>query len=268
VSAGLQDYNLTFPLLYEQARHSVPVVTLTGTAMLAGLRSEYPGLFDDVEFETGTLKARDRAFAKINSDYAGDHSQICDLARGRFIVDTAEQIEAIREFIKNSQHIGILTVKDRFANPSDTHFRDINMKVRLINGHVAELRVEQRDVLAASKYTHEPYRRVQEIDRMTEAEGRMMTEAEALERQQLMDKVRDIHDIPARKAGLDRLLDQAGRINLAIHESQRVENGGLSTVMSEAAAGENRRPIIIADAEEPEADSMPMHGIIRTPSVS
>lgn len=223
MSDGLQNQALSFNELYAQARESIPVVTGTGNTMIDDLRRQHPGLFDNIEFETGPLKTLERAQAKIEGDYAGNHSRISDLARGRIVVDSPEQIEAIRTYLaQNSESLGIEGMKDRFASPSDTHFRDINMKIRLPNGHVAELRVEHRGVLDAAKRTHEPYEQIQEIERRAEREGRMLTETEINERQALRDRIRDIHDGPAQQAGLDRLLSEDGRAKMAAHEAERV----------------------------------------------
>lgn len=224
----MQNPALSFGELYEQARASVPVVADVGNGIVENLRRQNPGLFDNIEFQNGPLKALDRAQAKITGDYSGDHTQISDLARGRIVVDSPEQIEAIRTYLaQNREALGIETMKDRFANPSDTHYRDINIKMRLPNGHIAELQINHRGLLNASKRTHDPYEQVQDIDRRAKAEGRMLTETEARERQAIMDNIRDIHDGPARQAGLDTLLSEDGRAKLTTHANERVTPGPL-----------------------------------------
>jgi len=203
--------------------------------MIDDLRRLHPGLFDNIQFETGPLKTVDRATAKIIGDYDGDHSQIRDLARGRLVVDTPEQVDAIRNYLaQNRAALGIEEMKDRFANPSGTNFRDINMSMRLPNGHVVELRIEQRGLLEAARLTHEPYERVQEIERQAKLEGRNLTDAERIERQRLLDQVRDIHDSAARPAGLNTLLNDQGRARLATHEAERVTPRAPVATMADA----------------------------------
>lgn len=220
---GQQNPNLSFDELYEEAKSSVPVLDEVGKNMLADLQRANPSLLNDIEFESGPLKTLDRATAKIAGDYAGDHSQISDLVRGRIVVENADQVEALRNYLnENAQALGIEKTKDRFAKPSNTGFRDINMKVRLPNGHVAELRIEHRGLLNAAKHTHEPYEKVQEIERRMKREGRYLTEEEALERRRLFDEVRDIHGKPAAQDGLDRLLNEEGRAELNRFEVERV----------------------------------------------
>jgi len=96
---GLQDFNLSFEQLYEQARKSVPMVRSLGKRILFDLQTSYTGLFDDTKFESGDLKEWDRAIEKIRDDYDGNHAKICDLARGRIIVDTLEQIGALMKYV-------------------------------------------------------------------------------------------------------------------------------------------------------------------------
>lgn len=63
------------------------------------------------------------------------------------MIDTPEQIRAIRETLSDPEKraaLGIVEIKDRFAVPSATHYRDINMTVRLENGHLAEIQINQR----------------------------------------------------------------------------------------------------------------------------
>jgi len=100
---SLQDSCLGFEQLYEQARESVLIIENLGDMLISDLKAIYPGLFDDAEFETGPLKRLDRATDKIIGDYKGDHTKISDLARGRIIVDTVEQIEVLREYLSNNK---------------------------------------------------------------------------------------------------------------------------------------------------------------------
>jgi len=212
-----------FEQLYKQACQSVPMVQNLGGNLLLSLQTCYPGLFDEAELEIGPLKRLDRATDKIIGDYKGDHTQIYDLARGRIIVDTVEQIEALRKYLDdNKEVLGIEKWKDRFAEPSDTGFRDINMNIRLPNGHVIEFRVEHRAMLNVAKLTHELYEKIQKINRAPVKEDRDFTAEEVREETHLFDAIRDIHSHPAQKAALNRLLNDRGRERLKIHDKERV----------------------------------------------
>jgi len=219
---GLQDPSLGFELLYEQARQSVPILQDLGDAILCDLKTRHPGLFADAKFEMGALKRLDRATDKIIGDYKGNHAKIYDLARGRIIIDTAEQIEVLRTYFQeNAEDLGVESLKDRFTDPSDTGFRDINMKMRLPNGHVIEFRVEHRAMMESAKITHGLYEEIQEIKRKSVYENRNLTEEEESSIKTTLDEIRDIHRHPAKKANLDRLLSDKGWKILKSHERER-----------------------------------------------
>ena len=219
----MQSLNAGLDVLYAQARESLKTFEDVGQSIISHLKNVDDVLFDSAEFEVGPLKTKERAQAKIESDYGGDTTQISDLVRGRIVVKNADQIEALRNYINaNGEELGIEKVKDQFAKPTDTGFRAINLKMRLPNGHVTELRVEHEGMVLAAKKTHDPYAQVQTIERQAEAEGRMLTEEEAIERQQLLDKVRDIHREPAQKDDLDSLLNQQGRQQLLRFDTERL----------------------------------------------
>lgn len=221
--AGLQNQNLSFAELYKEAERSMPLLQAEGDKIVADLKTRYPGLFDDVKFEMGPLKTLERSQDKVNGDYKGDHTQITDLARGRLVIDKPEQVETLRQYFKEQREgFKVEVLKDRFAKPSDTNFRDINMQVRLGNGHVVEMRVEQKDILEAAKKTHDPYEEVQKMDRAAEKEGRMLTPDEATRRQTIMDSIRDAHGAAAQQAGVDRLLSDEGRAKMQAQEAERI----------------------------------------------
>ena len=190
---GPQNPNLSFDELFEEARASRPLLVEQGQKMIDALQAINPRLFEGITLEIAPIKEVEGARAKVDVDYAGDQSKIVDLVRGRVLVDKPEQVAAIREYITEQQRlaeipegnpdINIVNSKDRFAKPSETNFRDINMALRLPNGHVAEFRIEDRDLTAASKPTHAPYKQAQVIDRTVRSENRAMTVDESIERQ-------------------------------------------------------------------------------------
>ncbi len=257
MAGGGQNTGLSFEELYDEARQSVPELERLGGGMLDDLSSQFPDVFDSADFEMGPLKTIERAMEKIEGDYGGDHSKISDLVRGRIVVDSPEQVEAIRAYLaENAEELGIEQMKDRFAKPSDTGFRDINMKLRLPGGHVAEFRVEHRGVMEAAKNTHEPYERVQEIERRATMENRPLNAEERLERQQILDDIRDIHNAPAQEAGLDGLLNEDGRARMAEHEAERVTpsaTAGADAPRMNGSASETLAAVPDTPADVPDA---------------
>lgn len=201
------------------------------------MRHSHPGQFENAHVDIGRTKTKKRARAKIKSDYGNDHTRITDLTRGRIIVETHEEAKILTEHIEkhgitqNAQkhgsksptegNIPVLKSKNRFSVPSETNFRDLLTTVKLKNGHVAELRIEQSDMVEAGKLTHEPYEKVQKIERAAKTQARIYTKAEAIQRRQLLDKIRDTHQAAADKARLDLLLNEEGKSKLARFEQER-----------------------------------------------
>jgi len=127
-------------------------------------------------------------------------------------------------------------LNDRFAEPNNTGFRDINMKIRLPNGHVIELRVEHRAMMNIANLTHDLYKEIQELNRMTSTEGRRLTEKEEFWRRRSLDEIRDIHSHPARQSNLDQFLNERGRSILVSHERKRITPHMNSHEMAERIA--------------------------------
>jgi len=214
-----------FAALYEQAAEpgTLDALTESGQTITGRLKERYPGLFDDVEFSQGPLKAWDRSVVKLLGDIGnivdpakGD--KVVDLVRGRIIIDNAGQVRAIREILADDElrkELGIEYAKDRFAKPSDTHYRDINMSIRLPNGHIAEIQVNQRDMLAAAEFTHDPYEDADAIRKRAQIRGEKMTVNEARDQKRLKNYAQDVHNRgAARFEGADELLNEAGRAKL------------------------------------------------------
>jgi hypothetical protein len=144
------------------------------------------------------------------------------------VIDTPEQIHAIRETLADPEKraaLGTVEVKDRFAVPSGTHYRDINMTVRLENGHLAEVQINQRDLLAASEFTHDAYEEMSSIEKRAAFEGRPLTVSEDDNLRRLTNYTRDVHDYGAAKVpGLDDLLSDKGRNRLHTDYADRLKS--------------------------------------------
>ncbi len=209
-----------FSLLYEEAHTSVPLLDDAGQRLVQSM-ADFDPVLRGVTFQQGPVKAFDRAAAKLINEKTGTldpskASEIIDLIRGRIVVDTPEQVDAVRRFLQaHAKELGIVSFKDRFAKPSDTHYRDINMSIQLENGHIAEIQINQKDMLAASEFTHDAYEELAKIERKAQLENRPLTDAEAQRRAELRNFVRDVHDRGAsRVPNLDSLLNADGQKKL------------------------------------------------------
>ena len=79
---------------------------------------------------TSCLKGVDRIQHKVESDYGGDYSRICDVVRASGIFRTSRQFaEALRQLRKDPK-LQIVRCKDRLNHPVDG-YRDVLLNVQL-----------------------------------------------------------------------------------------------------------------------------------------
>ena len=96
-----------------------------------------------------TLKTRESTERKVAQEYGGDYSRISDVVRGTVMHDTVKDARhALAEFI-DANSDSILEVRDRFVTPLNGGYRDLMVKMRLSNGHVAEVQFNARRMLDA-----------------------------------------------------------------------------------------------------------------------
>lgn len=215
-----QNPDLSFDALYAQAVEARPLLERTGNQILADIRKKFPGKFDNAYLEMGDIKDKTGALNKITTDYNGEHARITDLARGRIVVETPEQARILQQYVAEHQAaLGVQTMKDRFSSPSNTNYRDVLTTLKMDNGHVAEFRIEQKEMTVAGKLTHGPYKELQQIERA--AEARLLTPQEDEARGRLTDKIRDTHQAAADRANLDPLLSDKGQEKVAKFEGDR-----------------------------------------------
>lgn len=90
---------------------------------------------------------------KLSSQLAEE--TLKDLVRGSLIFNTEQQAVAAIETIRAKYDV--LRVKDRFAKPLATGYRDILINVRLDNGTIAEIQLHIPGMFAAKDLGHEVY---------------------------------------------------------------------------------------------------------------
>lgn len=197
--------DLSFDDLHKQARESMPLLERSAQDLLDRLKAQNPDLFKGVIFEMGPLKNPDRALAKIREDYEGDPRQIKDLVRGRFVVDTPEQIAALKQALLEEMDID--SMKDKYEDPSiKTGYRDLNTKVALKNGHISEIQIQQRDMLRVNKPTHEVMEELQNLERQAKTDGKSSDPEIKAEIKRLEDQAKELHAAAAHDGHLDELV--------------------------------------------------------------
>jgi phage-related protein (TIGR01555 family) len=98
--------------------------------------------------QIGNLKSEDRAGAKVANDYAGDWSKVGDIVRASVAVDSPKQMADVVDRLRE-RGADIVRAKDRVSNPTEAGYRDVMMNVRYPSGHVGEIQVHVKSMLAA-----------------------------------------------------------------------------------------------------------------------
>lgn len=127
----------------------------------------------------GPIKSRARVDEKAKTDYDGDYGQVRDLVRASVAVDSMDQLDDVVAKLKASGLKLAKQPKDRFADPTESGYRDIIMNVEYPNGHIGELQLHLKPILKAKGAGHKFYEEVRTIEAKAKKEGRTtMTEEE------------------------------------------------------------------------------------------
>jgi hypothetical protein len=118
-----------------------------------------------------------RAWQKIER-YEGDVSRLTDLAGASIQFQTLDDLYSALERIINDPAISIVHFQDRFIAPERSGYRDVQLNVRLSDGHVAEFRLHLLALDQVAEWEHSIFEVRRDIRALARAEGRPMTETE------------------------------------------------------------------------------------------
>ena len=209
-----------FTSLMEDGHTSPPFLHQSGNNLLAELQRRAPDLFGDVEFSQGPVKSWERSAVKLLDNNGGidigKSVRISDIVRGRIVFDTPEQLAVIRSLLNDKKardDLGIEYSKDRFSDPNENFYRDINMTVKLPNGHYSEIQINQRDMLASADFTHASY---EQMDIIRKSNPNPLTGDAERQYHLLENYTRDVHLYGASRApeGFDDLLSEQSQTEL------------------------------------------------------
>lgn len=99
-------------------------------------------------------KSRDQAMANITGKYEGDAARVLDLAASSISFQYLEHLYLALELILDSGNIEIVMFEDRFKKPMPGGYRDLQLRVRLSNGHIGELRLHLVAVDQVAEWEH------------------------------------------------------------------------------------------------------------------
>ena len=124
------------------------------------------------------IKSKLRAIDKINTDLSGNSEKITDLARTSIVAkDVATLMDAFTLF---DQQTEIVRIKNRFAMPRASGYRDLNLLVRLPKTQIiaeVQLHLEAFSKIKNGR-EHQNYEQIQKIERLQLTDKRPLSEFE------------------------------------------------------------------------------------------
>ncbi|WOT04377.1 RelA/SpoT domain-containing protein [Shewanella youngdeokensis] len=131
------------------------------------------------------IKSRERAQAKVQAKFGNDASQLTDIVRASIVSkDIYNLMQAYTQLKSNSQ---IVQIKNRFAEPKASGYRDLNLLVRLPQSQmIAEVQLHLDDIAEIkSGDEHLVYEKVQQIQQTAHLQQRGLNPVETTEILQL-----------------------------------------------------------------------------------
>ena len=146
-----------------------------------------------------------RALAKI-AKYGGDGSRLNDLVGAKIQFSKVADLYAALGQLQNEPGLKIVHFEDRFATPEESGYRDLQMKVQLPNGHVAELRLHLTHMDDVAAYEHALFEVRRDFETLSRKEGRegVLSPEERALYAALIEQVRPRFDAALRKGLPDR----------------------------------------------------------------
>ena len=127
--------------------------------------------------EDGDVKGRqepkedDRAMAKIRK-YGFNGAKLTDLVGARIQFERVADLYRTLDHLRQDPEVRIVEFTDRIADPKPSGYRDLQMSVRLPNGHVAELRLHLKGIDDVADYEHALYEVRRDFETLSRKEGR------------------------------------------------------------------------------------------------
>ncbi len=112
-----------------------------------------------------------RALAKIEK-HDWDGSQLHDLVGTKIQFEQVADMYRALDAVRNDPELTIVDFTDRLAAPKDSGYRDLQLNVRLPNGHVAELRLHLTHIDEVASYEHALYEVRRDFETFSRKDGR------------------------------------------------------------------------------------------------
>ncbi|MBB5828626.1 hypothetical protein [Micromonospora carbonacea] len=123
-------------------------------------------------------KAGQRAEDKIKK-YHGEASRLTDLAAAKVEFDSLGGLYRALDRLRGHPAVRIVEFNDRFRNPQGSGYRDIQLLLRLSDGHVAEFRLHLAALDEVAVWEHPPFEVKRDVEALALEEGRVLTARES-----------------------------------------------------------------------------------------
>ncbi|MFI7425542.1 toxin glutamine deamidase domain-containing protein [Micromonospora sp. NPDC049836] len=155
--------------LYEAAAVAQLEIDRLGQKLAAQASAEYrprPG-----------PKARKRAEDKI-AKYGGDVSRLLDLAAGRLSYQRLADLYSGLVALQQDSQVRIVRFEDRFLDPQDGGYRDVQMMLSTSSGHVAEFRLQLAALDNVAEWEHSLFEVRRDLEAVAREQRRPPSQAE------------------------------------------------------------------------------------------
>lgn len=122
-------------------------------------------------------KDRRRAEDKVNKRQ-GDASTLLDLAAAKIEFGSLDALYTALGRMKDNPDVVVVSCEDRFLSPMSSGYRDVQLVLRMRNGHLAEFRLHLAAIDAVAVWEHVLYEVRRDIEALALAEDRALTARE------------------------------------------------------------------------------------------
>ncbi|MGF1740448.1 RelA/SpoT domain-containing protein [Vibrio profundum] len=179
----IQPYS-DFEALYSQALIAQEELQniCTSSALLTNTETIFSG-----------VKSKDRAKQKVMFELNGKSERITDLARASIVSDDVSSLVEVYESL--ARETTIVKVKNRFKNPQQSGYRDLNLLVQLPNtGMIAEVQLHLKAIAdVKSGPEHDLYEQIQHIERLASQQNRAVNMGESTKIENIRNQSKELY---------------------------------------------------------------------------
>lgn len=135
-------------------------------------------------------KDRARAEDKIARN-GGQADRLRDLAAGRVSYQTVNDLYAGLASLSTNPRLHVVRFEDRFREPQDSGYRDIQFLVRTSTGHIGEFRLQLAALDQVAEWEHSLFEVSRDLEAVSRSQGRSLSVAESAIRKGIARRQRE-----------------------------------------------------------------------------